>query len=52
MLNLNKINLNKNTEQKEWTPCPPYNGLACIVDATEMKEYDTKFGKKEKLYIM
>jgi len=52
MLNLNKINLNKNTESKDWTPCPPYNGLACIVDATEMKEYDTKFGKKMKFRLL
>ena len=51
MINLNKINLNKN-EEKEWTPCPPYNGLACIVDATEMKSYETKFGKKDKFRLL
>jgi hypothetical protein len=51
MLNLSKIAVKK-SEDKEWPLCPPYNGLACIVDATELKSYDTPFGKKDKFRFL
>jgi len=51
MLNFDKIQIKKN-EDKEWPLCPTYNGLARIVDVTEMKTYKTEYGEKEKFRFL
>ena len=42
----------KKTEEKVWPLCPPYSGMACIVDATELKTYETAYGQKEKFRFL
>jgi hypothetical protein len=37
----------KSKSNGNYTPCPEYNGVARIVDATELKTYTGKFGTKE-----
>jgi len=50
----NRFNKVVITEQpdKEWPLCPEYEGLAQIVDMTELKEYTTEFGTKEKFRFL
>ena len=51
MLNIHKLN-EKLTAPKEWALCPPYNGIGLIVDTTDLKVYETKFGDKEKFRFL
>lgn len=35
-------------ENGDFTPCPEYNGIAKIVDTTDLTEYTSQYGTKEK----
>lgn len=50
MLNISKIEIKKN--ETEWEVTPEYDGIACIVDSTELKTYDTQYGQKEKFRLI
>lgn len=46
------LNINVKQQEKVWPICPAYTGAAIIVDATELKTYETEYGQKQKFRLL
>lgn len=51
MLKITKLNVQKQ-EEKQWPLCPEYVGVAKVVDSTELKEYQSDYGPKQKFRLL